>query len=82
MSKSAHLQMQEVARKAEDERSGLLQYCRQCTDNQLRNVFKDETERAERNSSPYSEVGATAHVFAQCAQQIANERGIVLTIDS
>lgn len=58
------------------EREDLRQYCLQCTDAQLLNVFRDEKARAARCSDPSSKVGNTARMFAEEARVVLAERGL------
>lgn len=59
------------------ERAGLREYCRQCTDAQLQNVYRDEKARAKRCSDPNSVVGHTARIFAEEARVVLAERGLL-----
>jgi hypothetical protein len=66
----------EIKADAEDQRSDLRQYCRQCTDSQLENVYNDETKRANVEDAEYSGVAQTAKVFADEAEQELQRRGL------
>lgn len=47
-------------------------YCRTLTDNQLRNVYADETARGKRGG----EIGAVAKIFAANARTELERRGL------
>ncbi len=67
----------QITAEAEEQRSELRQYCKQCTDAQVQNVYQAEYNRAKACSSPYSEVGAVAKVFADEAKQECSRRGLM-----
>lgn len=65
---------EKIRKEAEDERSGLRGYCRNCTDSQLQNVYDAEVARAKVKNPEYSAVAQTARVFAEEAQKEMLER--------
>lgn len=56
------------------ERENLKQYCKNCTDEQLVNVYRLERQRARNHQD--SPVGKTARLFARMAKDEMERRGL------
>ena len=70
----------DIRAEAEDDRSNLRGYCRNCTDTQLQNVYEAEKQRAKVEDAEYSIVAQTAIVFADEAKQELRRRGLWFVI--